>query len=343
MKRLLFSFFIALLINPILVQGQDSQAGDQSARIMHNKIADSLFVLSHGNTNAVLFIDSDYALMIDAHNEEAGSAAYRYAGRLSPLQPVKFVINTHYHADHTGGNKFFFDSGATIIANMGTYSNLLTSMNEDQIEEAKKQRAELKTALKLEGKTEKGQKLAKLLSQSLLKDLEKDADYPILTFSNNLNWELANETIDIATVSNGHTSEDSYVYFQNKNVIATGDLFFNGSYPFIDLKYGGTIEGYLKNIDALLGLCDDNTIVVPGHGPIASINDLIQYKRMIEYTWKGVSMDFLLNKTLDQVKANKSITAQFDAQGFGKGYMSTSKYVEMLYQEASKKYTKSKK
>ena len=343
MKKLMFPLLIVLLLVPNFVLAQDAEAGNKSARILHKKIADSLFVLTHNNTNSVLYIDKDYALIVDTQTSAAGPDLLQYASRLSPLQPIKFVLNTHYHKDHTGGNKFFYESGATILANLGTHTNLLTSINEAQIKTLNQERTELIAQVKAEGNSERGQKLSRLLEKNVFENLEQDLEYSVLTYTGGLNWELSGESIEVKTILKSHTSEDTYVYFKNKNVLVTGDLFFSKAYPFIDLAYGGGIDGFMKSLDALLLSCDDDTMIVPGHGPIASKNDLAQYKRMIEYIYKGVSMDYLLNKSLSEVKSNKAITAQFDAQGFGKGYVSASQFIEMLYAEADKKYSKRQK
>jgi glyoxylase-like metal-dependent hydrolase (beta-lactamase superfamily II) len=297
--------------------------------------------LTYKNNNAVAFLGREYTLLIDGFEAKAAPQALTAAGRLS-LNPVRFIVNTHHHKDHTGGNDFFSDSGVHVLLHEQVYNNIWSDVNEEVMNRLKTQRAELSKVIKSAGKTAKGEELSVKYNKLSEQNIERSLSYSAMTFSDNFRMNLGNETIDFKNVSKAHTSLDVYAYFQNNNVLATGDLFFNGKYPFIDEDFKGSMEGYINAIDKMLALCNNDTVIVPGHGPIASKSDLESYKRMLEYTQKGVQMDYLLGKTLEEVLANKAITANFDAQGYGMGYVKTQEYVSMLYRAAEKRYPRKK-
>ena len=348
MKRSqLLSVFLGFLCVTFLAaqettQGSsDSKSQNNGAFVSAKKIKDSLYYLTYKNNNAVAFLGREYTLLIDGFEAKAAPQALTAAGRLS-LNPVRFIVNTHHHKDHTGGNDFFSDSGVHVLLHEQVYNNIWSDVNEEVMNRLKTQRAEMSKAIISAGKTAKGEELSVKYNKLSEQNIERSLSYSAMTFSSNFRMNLGNETIDFKYVSKAHTSLDVYAYFQNNNVLATGDLFFNGKYPFIDEKMGGNIDNYIETLDTLVKMCNNDTVIVPGHGPIASKSDLESYKRMLEYTQKGVQMDYLLGKTLEEVLANKAITANFDAQGYGMGYVKTQEYVSMLYRAAEKRYPRKK-
>ncbi len=346
-RRLLYTVFLAFICTAFLAaqettqESSDSQSQNEGVFVSAKKIKDSLYYLTYKNTNAVAFLGRDYTILIDGFDAKAAPKALTTAGRLS-LNPVRFLINTHHHKDHTGGNGFYSQSGVTVLCNQQVYNNIWADVNASELQDLKSQRAELSNAMKSAGKSEKGKELATKYNTLSEQNIDRALSYSAMTFFDNFSMNLVNETIDFKNATGAHTSLDVYAYFQNNNVLATGDLFFNGKYPFIDEDFKGSIEGYLKALNQLIALCNNDTVIVPGHGPLASKSDLESYKRMLEYTQKGVQMDYLLGKSLEEVLANKSITANFDAQGYGNGYVKTSEYVRMLYRAAEKRYPRRK-
>ncbi len=345
--RLLISLICGILSTTFIAaqetnQGSsDSKSQNDGVFVSAKKIKDSLYYLSYKNTNAVAFLGRDYTILIDGFDAKAAPQALTTAGRLS-LNPVRFVINTHHHKDHTGGNDYYSDSGVTVLCNTQVYNNIWADVNAEVLSDLKKQRSELAQAMKSAGKSERGKEIGAKYNRLSEQNMDRELSYPAMTFSDDFNMNLINESIVFKSVSKSHTSLDVYAYFENSNVLATGDLYFNGKYPFIDEDFKGSIEGYLKAIDEMIALCNNDTVIVPGHGPIASKRDLESYKRMLDYTQKGVQMDYLLGKTLEEVLANKTITANFDAQGYGMGYVKREEYVSMLYRAAEKQYPRKK-
>jgi cyclase len=344
--HLLFCFLMIFSVNLIHAQektetSSDSQKGSNSVFVAAKKIKDSIYYLTYRTNNVVAFLGRDYTVLIDGFDAKAAPQALTVAGRLS-LNPVRFLINTHHHKDHTGGNAYYSDSGVTILCYELTYNNIWADTNAELIQDLKKQKGELSEAMKSAGNNERGKELGAKLNKLSEQNLDMALDYPSMTFLGQFKMNLGNETVTFHQVLKAHSGSDLFAYFENNNVMVTGDLFFNGKYPYIDENMGGNIDNYIEALDALAKMSNNDTVIVPGHGPIASKSDLESYKRMLEYTQKGVQMDYLLGKTLEEVIANKSITANFDAQGYGKGYVKTEDYVSMLYRAAEKRYPRKK-
>lgn len=348
MKKPHLLFCLLMIFSANLIHAQektetssDSQKVSNGVFVAAKKIKDSVYYLTYRTNNVVAFLGRDYTVLIDGFDAKAAPQALTVAGRLS-LNPVRFLVNTHHHKDHTGGNAFYSDSGVTILCNELTYNNIWTDTNEELIQDLKKQRGELAAAMKSAGKNNRGKELGAKLNKLSEQNLDMALDYPSMTFLDQFKMNLGNETVTFHQVLKAHSGSDLFAYFENNNVLATGDLFFNGKYPFIDEDFKGSIDGYIEGVNKLISYCNNDTVIVPGHGPIASKSDLESYKRMLEYTQKGVQMDYLLGKTLEEVIANKSITANFDAQGYGSGYVKTQDYVSMLYRAAEKRYPRRK-
>lgn len=189
-------------------------------------------------SNGILIVDDQFAEM-SAKIEEA----------LSNLNSGKlhFILNTHWHGDHTGGNENF-SSDATIIAHNNVRKRLMT----DQ-------------------KNVFGESLAK----------PRDA-WPIITFDQSLTVHFNDEAINVLHYPNGHTDGDSVIYFTKSKVIHMGDHFFAGMFPFVDLDSGGNVLNFTKNIGKILDTLPKDVMIIPGHGPLSTRNDLLEYYQMLK-------------------------------------------------------------
>lgn len=220
---------------------------------------------------------------------------------LSPM-PVRFVVNTHWHGDHTGGNESFGAGGAIIVA----HDNVRKRMSSEQFIEAFKMKVPPAAAGAL----------------------------PVVTFADQLSFHWNGEEIRVFHVKNAHTDGDALVHFTGANVIHTGDIFFNGFYPFIDGSSGGSLDGMIAGADQVLALANDETKIIPGHGPLASRADLVSYRRMLVAVRDRIAALVRQKRTLDQVVAAKP-TAEFDA-AWGGGFMKPDVFVTVVYAILSK-------
>lgn len=164
-------------------------------------------------------------------------------------QPVKFVLNTHHHFDHTGGNEAFGKAGAIIVA----HDNVRARMSAAQVISFFSMETPASPAIAL----------------------------PVMTFDNTTTFHLNGHTINAFHVPNAHTDGDVIVHFREANVMHMGDTYFSSSYPFFDLDSGGSLDGMIAAADRVLTLSDRDTQIMPGHGPLASAKDLRGYRDML--------------------------------------------------------------
>jgi glyoxylase-like metal-dependent hydrolase (beta-lactamase superfamily II) len=233
--------------------------------------------------DGVLIVDAAYAPLA-----EKIEAAVR---QLNP-GPIRFVINTHFHGDHTDGNAAFAAKGAVIIA-----------------------QSNVRKRLAADSKTKK---------EAL----------PVVIFDQSASVHFNGEEIKLVHHGRGHTDGDSIVYFTGANVVHMGDHFFNGGFPFVDLKNGGTVEGYIKTIAAVLDQTPPDAKIIPGHGPLATVEDLKKYHDMLTETSGLVKKAIAEGKTLDEIKAAGLPDKWKDVGG---GFISTTRWIETIYNDAVKK------
>jgi cyclase len=209
----------------------------------------------------------------------------------------RFLINTHWHYDHIGGNENLGKAGTLIVAHDNvrkrlSVDNTLTAFNA-QIP------ASPKEAL------------------------------PVITFSTETSFHLNGETIHVRHVRNAHTDGDSVVHFKKANVIHTGDVWFNGFYPFIDVEHGGSLVGMIEATTTIINMSDDNTVIIPGHGSVGDKAALVIYRNMLSEVLARLRKLKSEGKTMDEVVAKKP-TLDLDAV-WGDGYFQPDQWVRIIY------------
>jgi cyclase len=226
--------------------------------------------VSHGPDGTVL-IDDQFAPLtqkIEAAVKELGAT------------PVKFLINTHFHGDHTGGNENFGRAGAIIVAH-------------DNVRE------------RLSKESKRGERVTPPSPPAAL---------PVITYADGLQLHLNGESVRTLHVPHAHTDGDSIVIWKQSNVVHMGDTFFHQvTLPFIDVDSGGNALGLLEAVDKVLGLIDDKTVVIPGHGPVAKKSDLLSYRAMLAEVISAVEKERGAGRTLEQVLALK-LAAKYDTR-----------------------------
>ncbi len=212
-------------------------------------------------------------------------------------KPVRFVLNTHWHFDHTGGNENLGKAGVTVVA----HDNVRKTMSVDQMLNAfnMKVPASPKSAL------------------------------PVITFNDTATFHLNGETIHIRHLPPAHTDGDSFVHFKNADVIHAGDTYFNGLYPFIDVDHGGSIDGMINAAGAILDVAGPNTKIIPGHGPLSDKAQLAAYRNMLITVRDLLRVAVKNKRTLEQVIAAKP-TKDLDAK-WGKGFLKPAFFLKIVY------------
>jgi cyclase len=198
-------------------------------------------------------------------------------------QPIRFVINTHYHGDHVGGNETIGQDGAVIIAQ----DNIRTRMNTDQFNH-------------FWGKTTPAWPKGAL---------------PIVTFNDRVTLHFNGEAVTVTHVPHGHTDGDSIVFFPVSNVLHMGDIYFSGLYPYIDLDGGGSVQGMIAAVELGMELADENTQIIPGHGPMGNQAGLTEYHAFLTKARDNVNALIIQGMSLEQVIAAKPTAAWDEALG----------------------------
>ncbi|MEE8116717.1 MAG: MBL fold metallo-hydrolase [Gemmatimonadales bacterium] len=211
--------------------------------------------------------------------------------------PIRFVLNTHWHGDHTGGNENLGKAGALIVA----HDNVRERMSVEQFMEAFDRRVPASP---------------------------QDA-LPVVTFGETVTFHLNGDEIHVFHVPHAHTDGDVIVHFRNANVVHMGDTYFAGRYPFIDIGSGGSIDGVIAAADVALELMDDETKVIPGHGALSTKADLRQYRDVLATVRDRVAQAMAAGRSLDDIKS-AGLTSEWDAT-WGGGSINPERFIESVH------------
>ena len=264
--------------------------------IKTQQLSDGLYVLFGQGGNIGLSVGDDGVYMIDDQYAPLTDKINHAIDAITE-QPVKFVINTHWHGDHTGGNENFGKAGATIIA----HDNVRKRMSSDQVME--------------------------FFDREV--PASPEAALPVITFDNEFSLHLNDDNMRVYHVANAHTDGDAIIYFAKDNVLHMGDTYFNIGYPFIDTDSGGTIDGYIAALEKGLALSNDKTQIIPGHGPMATKKEMAEYVAMLKELRQNVAELKNEGKSLDDVIVAKP-SAKFDAES-GQAFIKPDQIVTFIY------------
>ena len=244
--------------------------------------------LSYGADGNVI-IDDQYAPL-----SEKVIAAVRSVD----ADPIRFVINTHWHGDHTGGNENVGRTGAVIVA----HENVRRRMSVGQML--------------------RGEQVPPAAPGAL----------PVVTFTDDVTFHLNGDDLRIHHVEHAHTDGDALVYWTRANVLHMGDTYFNGILPFIDLESGGSVDGYIAAVEQGLRIANDRTVIIPGHGPVATRANLQAFRDMLVELRTRVAAEIRAGRGLDQVKALRLA----DRYGRPTDFISPDSFIETLYRDLSR-------
>lgn len=267
-----------------------------AAPIQAQKLTDVITLLSGPGGNVVVLNGSDGKLIGDTFVQPAWPhlkdtlAAISYA-------PVKTVVDTHWHFDHSDNNASLRAAGATLIAHENT----------------KKRMSETHTLAVLD----------------LTFPPSPAAALPQETFPQSRNITVNDETVELVHLAPAHTDSDIYIHYQKANVLQTGDIFFNGFYPYIDGGTGGSLSGMIAGANKLLAVAGNDTKIVPGHGPLGTKADLLKYRDMLSTARDHIMKLKSAGKSVDEAIAAKPLADLEPA--WGKGLFTGDQFVRIVY------------
>jgi glyoxylase-like metal-dependent hydrolase (beta-lactamase superfamily II) len=281
----------ALLLAAPAVAQQDMS----KVEIKVERLAPGVAVLFGAGGNIGLSYGEDGNIIVD---DQFAPLTDKIAAAVATLDgdPVRFVINTHWHFDHTGGNENFGKRGSVIVA----HDNVRRRMSTDQFMAAMNQKipASPKAAL------------------------------PVVTFAQGVSLHLNGDTLHIIHVANAHTDGDALVHWQKANVLHMGDTFFHKvTFPFVDIGSGGSIDGMIAAANRGLAIANASTRIIPGHGPVATRAELAAYRDMLVDVRTKVAAGIAARRTLAQIKASAPVARY----GMPDGFMKPDRFVEAVY------------
>jgi len=272
-----------------------AQQDFSKVEIRAEKLAESVWMLTGSGGNLAVSAGEDAVFLVDDQYAPLTEKIVAAIGRIS-AKPVRFVLNTHWHGDHVGGNESLGRAGAVIVAHDNTRKRLGT----EQFLE---------------------------MWRATVKPLPK-AGLPVVTFSQDTTFHLNGEEIRAFHAPRAHTDGDVIVHFAGSDVIHMGDVFWNRLYPLVDTGSGGTMDGVIAAVDRALALATARTRIIPGHGPLATRDDLKAYRDMLAAVTERVRRMIREGSKLEEI-ADSGVTADFDAV-WGRGFIPPRKFAEMV-------------
>jgi cyclase len=309
--RPLFAF-IQVLVLAAAIMGLTSRAAAQlgtgktviqkateqfeSTPLKTTSLGQGLFVFSGDGGDVTAIVDEGSILLIDSglasRVTELSDAISKTA-----MRPVTRLVNTHWHFDHTGGNTYFGSSGVTIIAQKNVKQQLSSVQDVSFI----------------------GLRDGHYPSEAL----------PGVTYSSSMSLQQGSQRLTLENYGSAHTDGDTVIYIVPANVAVVGDIFSNHFYPIIDLVSGGSIAGMIHSLDRILAQTDEQTKIVPGHGPVATRADLQDYRDMLVQVRQRIQDLISAGKTMDEAVA-AAPTKDFDAK-WGSGYVPADVFTRMVF------------
>jgi glyoxylase-like metal-dependent hydrolase (beta-lactamase superfamily II) len=282
----------AEVVTPVLLINEDATISNIDVQ----KLRGNISVLMGSGGNIAVYTGAHAKLMVDA-----GIAVSRPRVEMAldstGAVPLKYLIDTHYHWDHTDGNVWVHDKGATIIAHENTLKRLTTG--------------------------------TRVIEWGFFFPPTPPAGLPTVIVKDEMTLPFEGETIVMKHYGYGHTDSDLSVYFTKANVLHVGDIWWNGHYPFIDAGAGGGIDGVIHWVNECLAVANDQTIIIPGHGAVSNKAEFTEFRDMLVAIRNNVSQLKKQGKTLAETIAAKP-TAAFDAK-FGDFLISPAFFVQLVY------------
>lgn len=282
-----------------LAQSKDDLA---KVQVKSTKLVDGLYVLEGAGGNMALSVGKEGSVLIDDQFAPL-TAKIRAEAKKLGAGNLKFVVNTHWHGDHTGGNENLGKAGVVIVA----HDNVRKRLSTEQFIELMNRKVPPSPAGAL----------------------------PVITFTTDLTFHLNGEDIHVIHVDPAHTDGDSLVHLAKANAIHMGDTMMTMSYPFVDVSSGGRFAGFIAAADRALVLANDTTKIIPGHGPVTDRAGLQEWRDMLVAIRDNVAKQVQQGKTLEQVLASKP-TEKWDAK-WGQQFIKPEVLLGQLYRELKEK------
>lgn len=283
--------FVSLLLITITLNTHAQNPNDIT--IETEKLSDNIYMLQGAGGNIGVSVGEDGVFIIDDQFAPLTDKIVAAIRTISDA-PIRFLVNTHWHGDHTGGNANMTEKGATIMAHDNVRKRLEETPNRDGSNRPKE-------AL------------------------------PIITFNDEMSVYINDEKVFIYHAEHAHTDGDAILYFTRSNVLHTGDTYFHARYPYIDLNSGGSIDGYINAVKMSLAVINDDTKIIPGHGSVSNKKEYTDFLTMLETLRAAVQEEIDNGKSEEEVANNVTLTKTYDDLGYSWNFISSDKFRRTLY------------
>ena len=289
-------FLLSVVVATCLAISSAGFAQQSPVKVEASKVADNIYMITGKGGNIGLLTGAEGSFLIDDQFAPLTDKILEAVKSVGGDVP-KFLINTHFHGDHTGGNENLGKAGTLIMSHHAVRERLVNG--------------------------------SYIGAFGMKSEPAGKAALPTVTYSENMHLHLNGETINIVHVPSAHTDGDSFVVFENANVVHAGDLFFNGFFPFIDAAHGGSVKGVIAGVERILALTDDSSKIIAGHGPLGNRAELQSYRDMLATAYErllalknqGMSAEDAIAKApLDDLEAD-----------WGGGIFSADKWIGIVY------------
>ncbi|TMM59552.1 MBL fold metallo-hydrolase [Maribacter algarum] len=294
-----FLTFLFTFTSIFLVNAQDKEV-----IITVDTLSQNVYMLTGQGGNIGIYVGESNVFMIDDQFDRLSKKIQAAIANLTD-KPIATLFNTHMHGDHSGGNAKFNSDAVILVAHDNVRDRIKATM---------------------QAKLDKNEITADYLAKML----------PEVTFSEDITFYDGDETIMAFHVHNAHTDGDAMVYFMNNNVLHMGDTYFSGRYPYMDLKSGGSVNGYIEAHKKALMVINEDTRIIPGHGRPSSKKELETYVAMLEDIRGKIQAAIDADATLEDVKANAALTEAYDTV-HGNGFISPERFRETVYNSLKEK------
>ena len=263
-------------------------AQEDTKEVVVTPIKGPLYMLQGQGGRVVASVGDDGILLVDG---DYGAWAEAYAAALNGIDAEasapRFMLNTHWHGDHVGNNEYWAKQGAVVMAHENIYQRMSTRQD--------------------------------MKARGVVVEPSPKAALPVVTYEDSIAVRFNDDVIQVQHFPTGHTDGDSVVFFTEQNVVHVGDLYFAGAFPFVDLDSGGDVLGYIGNVEKVIGMIDDDTLVVPGHGKSLKTKEEFQtWVKMIKSSVSRVAALLQQGKTVDEV-IDMGLGSKYES--YGKGFI----------------------
>lgn len=274
----------------------------QPVQITTTDLGDGLYMLQGRGGNIGVLAGDDGVFVIDSQYADMAPGILNAIDTIAGDKP-KYLVNTHWHGDHSGGNAILGENGATIIAHRGVRDRVTVDVTRD------------------------------FFGQENTTPAAPPEAWPVITFNDEMSLYLNGQTVRLIHAPAAHTDGDAFIYFEEADVLHTGDLMFSGMFPFVDITSGGSFSGYVEASQTMSDLIGDETRIIPGHGPLSAKTNITSTLGMLEGTMAAVQAEIDAGKDIEAVLDAAPLTPW--VEDWASGFINEARFTRLIYADLS--------